>query len=336
MFLLIACCALKSQFTNRSVATYLLFCGTCDKLGDVVIFTQKVNRKEETAESFCLLTERRHRMALLGLTLMFLLLFEDISGQIKDIVLYHRPADDVILSCDTGRSCPTVQWLYNRDLTKTDAVVQSGNVVKNSARAARVSLTADCSLVIKNITAEDAGLYTCQRGLNFDISINLNIITLSLSPPDADLKRDDTIMVDCSLLGFDTNRRRCQQQRIRWVDEAGSELLGEGGGHKVIGQRNCLSSLTVKRHSGLNRKYTCQVLDRNNNKVLIDVDYTPVFTGTMSDDQSNTAADWSYLGFIFLTLRITGLITIIIILLIQGRGAQRCQSSCCCFQTAQR
>ncbi|KAM7395912.1 hypothetical protein PAMA_007269 [Pampus argenteus] len=219
MFLLIACCALKSQFTNRSVATYLLFCGTCDKLGDVVIFTQKVNRKEETAESFCLLTERRHRMALLGLTLMFLLLFE-----------------------------------------------------------------------------------------------------VSLSPPDADLKRDDTIMVDCSLLGFDTNRRRCQQQRIRWVDEAGSELLGEGGGHKVIGQRNCLSSLTVKRHSGLNRKYTCQVLDRNNNKVLIDVDYTPVFTGTMSDDQSNTAADWSYLGFIFLTLRITGLITIIIILLIQGRG----------------
>ncbi|KAM7395939.1 hypothetical protein PAMA_007285 [Pampus argenteus] len=183
-------------------------------------------------------------MALLGLTLMFLLLFEDISGQIKDIVLYRRPADDVILSCDT----------------------------------------------------------------------------VSLSPPDADLKRDDTIMLDCSLLGFDLNERRCQQQRIRWVDEAGSELLVEGGGHKVIRQRNCLSSLTVKRHSGLNRKYTCQVLDRNN-KVLIDADYTPVFTGTKSDDQSNT--DNFHNQIYIITGSLAGLILVLLITAVIIKSRQR-------------
>lgn len=68
------------------------------------------------------------------------------------------------------------------------------------------------------------------------------------------------------------------------MDETRTVLLGEGEGYKFHGQKNCVSSLTVKLQSGHNRRYTCQLVDEKNN-VEIEADYTPVLTG---DDQSDT------------------------------------------------
>lgn len=68
------------------------------------------------------------------------------------------------------------------------------------------------------------------------------------------------------------------------MDETRTVLLGEGEGYKFHGQKNCVSSLTVKLQSGHNRRYTCQLVDEKNN-VGTEADYTPVLTG---DDQSDT------------------------------------------------
>ena len=99
-----------------------------------------------------------------------------ISG--ADIFLYHRPGDEAILPCDdvssSDRVCSTVNWLYSRDLSPTFDLVQNGNVNK-SARAARLSLDTNCSLVI-NITAEDAGYYTCRKR-EHDTGLFLSIMT---------------------------------------------------------------------------------------------------------------------------------------------------------------
>ena len=70
------------------------------------------------------------------------------------------------------------------------------------------------------------------------------------------------------------------------MNETGTVLLGEGVGYEFIGQTDCVSVLTVKRQSGHNRRYTCQVLDERNN-VQIEVDYTPVFTCGINDDQTD-------------------------------------------------
>ncbi|XP_038582503.1 uncharacterized protein LOC119908724 [Micropterus salmoides] len=248
-------------------------------------------------------------MSLLELILIFVLQFE--AGILGETTLYKRPGHDVIVPCaltsSSDTTCSSVIWFYRRVLSQTFNEVVNGKVEQTSARAARLSLDARCSLVINNITAEDAGRYTCWQGRtpNNDIHVQLNVLTISPSPPDADPKRDGNITLECSLLRY-SDLPPCQQNSIRWVDETGTVLLGEGVGYKLLRQKNCVSVLTVKRQSGHNRRYTCQVVDKKNN-VEIEADYTPFFTG------SKVSTGWSPLSYVMLTLRIAVLILMIVI-----------------------
>ncbi|XP_028461405.1 uncharacterized protein LOC114573412 [Perca flavescens] len=235
-------------------------------------------------------------MAQLELILIFVLQFEGISG--RDFFLYKRPGQEAVLSCTTESSspptCSMVDWLYNRN-HETLAEVRNGNVGQISARAARLSVNTDCSLVINNITAEDAGQYTCRQGR--DTSTYLSVLTISPSPPDADPKRDGNVTLQCSLFICDPP---WLENSIRWVDETGAELLGEGDGYRVLQQTDCVSFLTVKRQSGHNRKYTCQLVDEQKN-VKIEADYPPDFNGV------------SPLSYVMWTVRVVGLILMVVI-----------------------
>ncbi|XP_038582504.1 uncharacterized protein LOC119908725 [Micropterus salmoides] len=251
-------------------------------------------------------------MALLKLTLIFVFQFK--AGIFGETTLYKITGHDAILPCarasSSNTTCSSVSWLYNRDVSHTFSEILHGNVIKASARAARLDLDTKCSLVITSITAEDAGLYTCRQGRNSnqDVRTHLSVLSISSSPPDADAKRDGEITLECSLLKY-IELPPCQQNSIRWVNETGTVLLGEDVGYKFLGQKDCVSVLTVKRQSGHNRRYTCQVVDKNNN-VEIGADYTSVFT------------DWSPLSYIMLTLRIAVLILMIriTVLVFRDRG----------------
>uniref|UniRef100_A0A8C4GLU4 Ig-like domain-containing protein n=1 Tax=Dicentrarchus labrax TaxID=13489 RepID=A0A8C4GLU4_DICLA len=93
------------------------------------------------------------------------------------------PGHDAILPCASASpsdtTCSIVTWFYNRDPSETLTEVQEGKVERRSARAARMSLDTSCSLVINNITAEDAGQYTCQQGRshNHDTDLYLSVLT---------------------------------------------------------------------------------------------------------------------------------------------------------------
>ncbi|XP_037606437.1 uncharacterized protein LOC119476889 [Sebastes umbrosus] len=244
---------------------------------------------------------------LLELILIFVLQFEaGISG--GDIFLYNRPGEDVILPCGTASpsdpTCSNVLWFYDRDRSQTFIEVQNGNVRESSARADRLSVDTNCSLVINIITAEDAGLYTCRQGrrVDQDASVFLSVLTVSPSPPDADPRRDGEVTLECSLLTH-SNLLPCELNSIRWLDETGTVLRGDGVGNSSLRQMKCVSSLTVKRQSGHNRKYTCQLLNEQNN-VEIQADYTPDFTDPTV---------WSPLSYVMLALRIAGLILMIVI-----------------------
>ncbi|XP_038582497.1 butyrophilin subfamily 3 member A1-like isoform X2 [Micropterus salmoides] len=269
-------------------------------------------------------------MSLLELILIFVLQFEGIFGE---PTFYKIAGHDVILPCATASSsnttCSSVSWLYSRDLSETFNEVVNGKVQQTSPRAARLSLDKRCSLVIYNITAEDAGLYICRHGTNSDHDsfVHLSVLTISPSPPDADPKRDGNITLECSLLRY-SDLPPCEQNSIRWMDETGTVLLGEGVGYKLLGQKNCVSFLSVKHQSGHNRRYTCQFVKENN--VEIEADYTPVFTRRIRDNQteksdsdfSTVSTGWSPLSYVMLTLQIAGLIVMIVItvLVIRYRG----------------
>ncbi|XP_024858689.1 leucine-rich repeat-containing protein 4B [Kryptolebias marmoratus] len=157
-------------------------------------------------------------MAVLEFILIVLLQFEGVSGG----RLYHRVGDDAVLPCSSGgslSSCSGLGWFYIRD-DDSRWVVQNGIVLPISPQAARLSLSRNCSLIINNITAEDAGRYTCRLGgsrSNTDEYLNV----LSISPSDVGPTEDGDVTLHCSLRRYVSY---CPENSLLWVDETGTHF----------------------------------------------------------------------------------------------------------------
>ncbi|XP_061603003.1 uncharacterized protein LOC133464834 [Cololabis saira] len=241
------------------------------------------------------------------LQLFFTLLLHFEAGISDGIILHHRAGDDVVLPSDVDSSsnqCSNVDWIYYKiQNAEEDIMVQNGNIEKTPG-ADRMSLSSTCSLIINNITAEDAGIYTSGIRNDFDYSytsVYLNVLTVSPSPPDVDPRRDGDVTLHCSLVR-DRYFGPCEQNSIIWVDETGSVLLGEGDGFVSGGQNNCVSDLMVKHQRGSKRRFTCQVVEGD--RVKIDAEYTLDFTDS-SLINTRLIIGWEVRGLMVVLVSIT-------------------------------
>ncbi|CAJ1077866.1 uncharacterized protein LOC109976674 isoform X2 [Xyrichtys novacula] len=246
-------------------------------------------------------------MTLLGLILVLVTLFEVASSR-EEIHRVYQPGQDVILPCgpysSRGPQCSNIGWLYNRDFSsETKNVVSNGKVDPESRRAARLNVNTDCSLVIRQTTAEDFGLYTCRPFDNdhrFDVPVYLSHLNISSLVQ----MRDDEVTLECSLLRYE-GLPECRQNPLRWVDDTGSEL--SEGVSKLNNRTNLFSRLTVKRQSGNNRRYVCQYVNKENH-VAIQAEYTPVFT-----DPGSTASIYIIVGALMGVLLLLVVMTTVLI-----------------------
>uniref|UniRef100_A0A672H7N3 Ig-like domain-containing protein n=1 Tax=Salarias fasciatus TaxID=181472 RepID=A0A672H7N3_SALFA len=201
-------------------------------------------------------------------------------------------------------AAPDIDWLYNKDASRTFTDVRDGEVQRRSPRAARLSLYTNCSLIINEITAEDAGRHICRYleksrddthqsdckslliihvplfPLSTDISCYLLV---SPSSTDIDPNKDGEVTLSCSMFKYE---QPCKPRSLRWVDETGAELVGEGDGFKYERQANCVSYLTVKLQTEHSRRYTCQYVDGTG--VKIEAHYSTVSSLSPTGEDSNT------------------------------------------------
>ncbi|KAM8831502.1 uncharacterized protein AB9W97_003061 isoform 2-T2 [Spinachia spinachia] len=244
-------------------------------VSQVRFFAQSTERKQprcrggETPE-----TSDMERRAVL----LFILTAQlEIHAVCTFVSLYSRRGQDVLLPClnalPSDTPCSLVSW--GRTLNqKPQFVVVKGQVDRSFSQVSRLSLDPNCSLVIRNVSAEDASVYTCRqaRDNNLDKQVSLSVMTVSPSEP-VSVPGDGEVTLRCTLWQPD---RRCPRGSLRWRGEAGTELPGGGAGHTLLGQTDCVSMVTVRRQAGPNRKYTCQFV--KGTEVAITADYTPDFS----------------------------------------------------------
>ncbi|XP_035986385.1 uncharacterized protein LOC118559875 [Fundulus heteroclitus] len=145
----------------------------------------------------------------------FLLLLQIPGAESRDLSLYFtiRAGDDVTLPCENvphGYSdCSSTSWLHSKSGQAAVELVELGQV--KDGRSDRLSVSADCSLVLKKVTAEDVGLYSCRQFISGtqsgpDAEVHLSLVNLRED------QNQNMVTLTCSVSTYG----QCKN-RVRWL-----------------------------------------------------------------------------------------------------------------------
>ncbi|XP_062292876.1 uncharacterized protein LOC133997320 isoform X2 [Scomber scombrus] len=266
----------------------------------------------------------------ISLFLIVLLQFRAVTGQDSYIIV--RDGDSVTLPCKNvikGQDkCNSTTWLYSRlESSPVVELINLGNITNDAkTKSDRLSVTADCSLVIKKVTVDDVGRYTCRqydrsgKQQGPDARVHLSIINI-YEQKDA----DDTMTLTCSVLNYG----QCKHT-VEWLYEGITDKLKETKG-------SCSATVTFKTSSVLDQKlFKCKVTESNGETRLCN--FTPrtscekqgksteTETTTKVDNNNNTSANnigdpektlewwWFLLGAVGL-----GILLIIVVVVVRQR-----------------
>ncbi|XP_026196665.1 uncharacterized protein LOC113149051 [Anabas testudineus] len=162
---------------------------------------------------------RRIQMLILILTLQFKIT----TGQSSSFLLPVRDGDDVTLPCgkvrDDQNKCDSTTWMISGSGNSAAVpLFELGQIHKDivKSKSDRLSVTENCSLVIKKVTDEDVGRYTCRQfisGPHYEDSVvELSVVTIT------EQKNNKMFNLSCSVL----TRDECRHT-VEWLNEADDE-----------------------------------------------------------------------------------------------------------------
>ncbi|XP_014825385.1 PREDICTED: uncharacterized protein LOC106905216 [Poecilia mexicana] len=131
-----------------------------------------------------------------------------------------RSGDNMVLSCQhviNGQiNCNGTVWVYSNTNYSVE-LVTLGKVNNVQSKSNRLSVAANCSLVMRNITVKDAGYYDCQQYkfrndpskhiLDHQSGVSLSVIHITKQ------KDTDKVTLNCSV----ETRGDCGY-RVKWLD----------------------------------------------------------------------------------------------------------------------
>ncbi|XP_035984750.1 uncharacterized protein LOC118558342 [Fundulus heteroclitus] len=217
------------------------------------------------------------------LTLLFpilILQFTAVAGQ-RRAFFTVKVGDGVTLPCayvkQEKHNCDRITWTSNKPGNRNVSWFNRGNFTKEAkAKSDRMSVTANCSLVIKNVTADDFGKYICREGLNpVPIVVDLTVTTMT------EQRNNETVTFNCSV----TTDTYCRHTVV-WVFEGKEQLPSE----KNV-SASCSAAITISAsHLHQNLKFyellKCKVKDGYDKKDLL-------FTFSRQHSEEKTGHMWT-------------------------------------------
>ncbi|XP_062293327.1 uncharacterized protein LOC133997664 [Scomber scombrus] len=234
--------------------------------------------------------------------------------------------------------CDRTTWFFDGSTnTAVVELIKLGQIGEEAkAKSDRLSVTADCSLVIKKVTVEDVGRYTCRQfdrsGRSRDSNVLLSVVSMT------EHKDTDEVKLNCSVSIYDVCRHT-----VKWLYEGRDWNINTRD--TKISQSTCSVTAVLPTSNFIytsNYKYLqCKVTNLiSNEEQLYNFSYqlsgvvatTSKPETTRSTERSEVRADCSALIYIMLVMRVvefvlitvvTVLITVVTVRHFRARGNQR-------------
>nr|XP_054597407.1 uncharacterized protein LOC107392262 [Nothobranchius furzeri] len=203
---------------------------------------------------------------------MFLLLtmLLQLPGVVSGDLLYTiRAGDDIALSCENAikgrRNCDTTTWIYSKPGRAARELVAHGQV--RYSRSDPLSLAGNCSLVLRSISAEDAGLYFCRQYsreggdlLLPDAPVYLFVVTLR------EQTEQNKVTFTCSVSLFD----ECRHE-VKWLLK-GNDVEKDHPDIKTSSPSSCSAAVTFQTsnyvYSSRFKLFKCEVETENKQQLF--------------------------------------------------------------------
>ncbi|KAL2082040.1 hypothetical protein ACEWY4_021858 [Coilia grayii] len=190
--------------------------------------------------------------------------------------LFFSAGGRAVLPCENViyRNCSSTVWLYS-SVTIRGSIeeVAHGQVQQNTDtnRAERLGVDSTCGLVINDVTAEDAGRYTCQHypvkgreNQGADASVDITVLRVSPLQSVTHIEAGGNVTLQCYLHTHDrcTTTTQGKGLHLSWVDERGKELHTSSN-RNIIPRSQCNITISVQltdlNPSEKQRSWTCQL-----------------------------------------------------------------------------
>ncbi|XP_039638026.1 uncharacterized protein LOC120546853 [Perca fluviatilis] len=183
------------------------------------------------------------RWIIMSSFLMLLFQFRETAGKYSKFTV--RAGDGITLSCghviDDQEKCGSISWAFS-GIRTIMTLFEHGKINKEAeAKSDRLSVRENCSLVIKNVTDEDVGRYTCRQFRSGEKQQGGDTVDLSVVTTTEE-KNDDIVTLNCSVLGYNSGCRHS----VKW--------LYEGDKNDVKTTQHSCSATATFTTSHLNQK----------------------------------------------------------------------------------
>ncbi|XP_033979770.1 uncharacterized protein LOC117477209 isoform X2 [Trematomus bernacchii] len=229
------------------------------------------------------------RRILMSSFLMLLLHFPDLKGYSLTV----RPGDEVTLPFDNviddQDKCESTEWLFRHSRSSGVTLFKDGRIHKEAkAKSDRLRVTQNCSLVIKKVTEEDAGLYGCSQFRSGVQQGSVSVVYLHVVTMTGHLDNDE-VTLNCSVETFG----RCDQT-VKWLLQ-GQDVDTD---HREIktSQSSCSASVTfltsLFSYTTRSELFTCKVTDELTGDVQVFL-FSAQSSGDATTTGTPTIHEWT-------------------------------------------